>query len=302
MESDSVLKGLFYGGFASCVAETITMPIDVVKTRLQMDGSGGAVKQYTGTMDCAGKMVKAEGVGALFKGLPPALVRQSTYGSLRYGLYGPIRDSLGVDPKMPKDQIPLWKKIVAGGGAGAIASAIANPTDLMKVRLQTDGMLKDAEGNLLPKKYTGMMNCLTSTIKEEGVLALWTGVGPTVGRATALAAAELATYDEVKGQFKKRGIFKDGLPLTVATAFVSGYVSTVVSSPFDVVKSRVMGQPLNPDGTGKMYAGMVDCFVKSSQSEGISSLYNGFWPNFGRVVPRVLIVFVVMEQLKAQFG
>ena len=203
---------------------------------------------------------------------------------------------------MPKDQIPLWKKIAAGGGAGAIASGIANPTDLMKVRLQTDGMLKDAEGNLLPKKYTGMVNCLATTIKEEGVLALWTGVGPTVGRATALAAAELATYDEVKGQFKKRGIFNDGLPLTVATAFVSGYVSTVVSSPFDVVKSRVMGQPLNPDGTGKLYGGMVDCFVKSSQTEGIASLYNGFWPNFGRVVPRVTIVFIVMEQLKANFG
>lgn len=71
------------------------MPIDVVKTRLQMDGSGGSIKQYNGTIDCAGKMVKAEGPGALFKGLPPALVRQSTYGSLRYGLYGPIRDSLG---------------------------------------------------------------------------------------------------------------------------------------------------------------------------------------------------------------
>ena len=43
--------------------------------------------------------------------------------------------------------VPLWKKIVAGGGAGAIASAIANPTDLLKVRLQTDGMAKDAEGH-----------------------------------------------------------------------------------------------------------------------------------------------------------
>ena len=135
MESGSVLKGLFYGGFASCVAETskrtaiprlniraghflllqaqhnknirahrnrslslpltVTMPIDVVKTRLQMDGSGGSVKQYTGTMDCASKMVKAEGPSALFKGLPPALVRQSTYGSLRYGLYGPIKSSMG---------------------------------------------------------------------------------------------------------------------------------------------------------------------------------------------------------------
>ena len=40
----------------------------------------------------------------------------------------------------------------------------------------------------------------------------------------------------------------------------------MVSSPFDVVKSRVMGQPLNPDGTGKLYGGMVDCFAKSSQT------------------------------------
>merc|ERR1719331_3215742 len=53
-------------------------------------------------MDCASKMVKAEGPGSLFKGLPPALVRQSTYGSLRYGLYGPIRDALGVKPGTPK--------------------------------------------------------------------------------------------------------------------------------------------------------------------------------------------------------
>ena len=32
--------------------------------------------------------------------------------------------------------------------------------------------------------------------------------------------------------------------------------------------------------------------------QGLMSLYNGFWPNFGRVVPRVTIVFIVMEQLK----
>merc|ERR1719238_1966374 len=212
-------EGLFYGGFASCVAETITMPIDVVKTRLQMDGSGGSVKQYAGTMDCASKLVKAEGPSALFKGLPPALVRQSTYGSLRYGLYGPIKGTLGINPGEP---VPLWKKIVAGGAAGGVASAVANPADLMKVRLQTDGMMKDAEGKLLPKKYTGMINCLTTTIREEGVAALWTGVGPTVGRATALAAAELATYDEAKEALLKTGMFTQGLVLTITTAFGSG--------------------------------------------------------------------------------
>jgi len=299
MESGSVLKGLVYGGFASCVAETITMPVDVVKTRLQMDGSGGGVKLYNGSVDCASKLVKAEGPTALFMGLPPALVRQSTYGSLRYGLYGPIKNSMGIVPGQP---VPLYKKILAGGTAGAIASAIANPTDLMKVRLQTDGMLKDAEGNFLPKRYKGMIDAFGSIVKEEGVLGLWKGVGPTVGRATALAAAELATYDEVKTQLKKHAGMKDGLLLTICTAFASGYVSTVASSPFDVVKSRVMGQPMNPDGSGKLYGGMVDCFVKSSQKEGFMSLYNGFWPNFGRVVPRVTVVFLVMEQLKANFG
>ncbi len=275
------------------------MPVDVVKTRLQMDGSGGSAKLYNGSMDCASKLVKSEGPTSLFKGLPPALVRQSTYGSLRYGLYGPIKNSLGIKAG---EKVPLWKKIVAGGGAGAIASAVANPTDLIKVRLQTDGMTKDAEGKYLPKRFNGMVHAFMTVVKEEGVLALWTGVGPTVGRATALAAAELATYDEVKVQLLKTGYFEPGLLLTATTALASGYVSTVASSPFDVVKSRVMGQPLNPDGTGKLYSGMLDCFIKSSAAEGPMSLYNGFWPNFGRVVPRVTIVFIVMEQLKKNFG
>mmetsp|Transcript_32850 Transcript_32850/g.104654 ORF Transcript_32850/g.104654 Transcript_32850/m.104654 type:complete len:303 (-) Transcript_32850:480-1388(-) len=302
MDSGNVFKGLFYGGFASCVAETVTMPIDVCKTRLQMDGAGGGVKLYNGTMDCAGKLVKSEGAGALFKGLPPALLRQSTYGSLRYGLYGPIRNSLGVKPGTPKHEIPLSKKILAGAGAGALSSAVANPTDLVKVRLQTDGQFKGPDGAYLPKKYTGMGHAFSSIVKEEGVLGLWKGVGPTCGRATALAAAELATYDEVKTQFLHKGLFTEGLLCTCATAFVSGFVSTVASSPFDVVKSRVMGQPLDAAGKPTLYDGMVDCFLKSSAKEGPMSLYNGFWPNFGRVVPRVTIVFIVMEQLKKNFG
>lgn len=75
------------------------MPVDVVKTRLQMDGAGGQ-QLYQGPVNCARMLVRAQGPGALFKGLGPALVRQTTYGSLRYGLYGPIRNSLlGVSAK-----------------------------------------------------------------------------------------------------------------------------------------------------------------------------------------------------------
>lgn len=301
MENKSVARGMAYGGIASCVAEVITMPVDVVKTRLQMDGASHT-KVYTGSLDCISKLLRAEGPPALFKGLPPALLRQSTYGSMRYGLYMPIRNMLGVDPSRPKE-IPLWKKVIAGASAGAIASGLANPTDLVKVRLQTDGMLKGNDGSFLAKKYTGVFNCFITTVREEGILGLWTGVGPTVGRATALAAAELSTYDEVKIQLQHFGIIKkDGIVLHASSSFISGYVSTVVSSPFDVVKSRVMGQPVDAAGRGTLYNGMLDCFFKLVRQEGPMSLYNGFWPNFGRVVPRVCIVFVVMEQLKSALG
>ena len=47
---------------------------------------------------------------------------------------------------------------------------------------------------------------------------------------------------------------------------------------------------------------MIRASLPEQAAEGPMSLYNGFWPNFGRVVPRVTIVFLVMEQLKKNFG
>lgn len=294
-------KGLLYGGIASCVGEVATMPVDVIKTRLQLDGAGSQ-KLYKGPINCATSLLRKGGPPALFKGLSPALLRQSTYGSLRYGLYGPIRNSLGVDPGTPKTEIPIFKKILAGGLSGASASAIANPTDLIKVRLQTDGQIKDLNGRSQPKKYASMLDVFLSIVREEGVCSLWKGVGPTVGRATVLAAAELSTYDEVKGRLLAMSYFEDGLVCTAVTSSISGFVCAIASSPFDVVKSRVMGQPINADGSGRLYRGMLHCFVTSVRTEGVLSLYNGFLPNFGRMVPHVVIAFLVMEQLKSNFG
>jgi len=273
------------------------MPVDVVKTRLQLDGAG-STRLYSGSVDCARKLLRAEGARALFKGLSPALLRQSTYGSIRYGLYVPLRDALGADAGVGAGaggQLALGKKVVAGAAAGALASGIANPTDLVKVRMQTAGMLKEG-------KYRGVAHCFRQIVRDEGVVGLWTGVGPTMGRATALAAAELTTYDEVKLRLRLSGTLQDGLPLHVSASFFSGFAATLASSPFDVVKSRVMGQPVDASGRGLLYRGTLDCLAQLIQNEGARSLYRGFWPNFGRIVPRVTIIFVALEQLKAKFG
>jgi hypothetical protein len=78
--------------------------------------------------------------------------------------------------------------------AGAIAITVANPTDLVKVRLQAEGKL--APG--VQRRYTGAMDAYAKIARQEGVAALWTGLGPNVARNAIINAAELASYDQVK--------------------------------------------------------------------------------------------------------
>ena len=76
-----------------------------------------------------------EGPRNLFSGLSPGLQRQFLFAGLRIGLYVPIRNIICGEMK-PGENPTLLQKIMAGMTTGAIAISIANPTDLVKVRMQ----------------------------------------------------------------------------------------------------------------------------------------------------------------------
>jgi len=100
---------------------------------LQVQAALGAQgPRYASGWDCLKSVVKHEGPSALFKGLSPALMRQASYSSLRIGFYEPIRNVLA--PGTAAKDISFAKKAIAGGTAGAAGIAIANPTELIKVR------------------------------------------------------------------------------------------------------------------------------------------------------------------------
>jgi hypothetical protein len=210
-----------------------------------------------------------------------------SYGSLRYGLYSPIKDLLA--PGVAKNDLPIGYKILAGGLSGTIAQAAANPCDLVKVRMIS-------HSSAPPPEYRWFITALKHVVKAEGVKGLYRGVGANVGRASTLAAAEMASYDQIKPWMKTKFQFTEGLPLHAATASCSGFIAAFVANPFDVCKSRVM-----KDDAGR-YKGMTDCFRQTLKEEGITSFWKGFIPAWARVGPRVVICFVVMEQLKLRFG
>ncbi|CAJ1007892.1 putative Mitochondrial carrier protein [Leishmania naiffi] len=57
------------GMVSSTVAQTVSYPLNVIRTRLQTQGTNGRANKYNGMMDCMVKMVRNKGVTSLFSGL-----------------------------------------------------------------------------------------------------------------------------------------------------------------------------------------------------------------------------------------
>jgi hypothetical protein len=172
----------------------------------------------------------------------------------------------------------LLHKVLSGMVCGGVSSAICNPTDVVKVRMQADGM-NTAPG--AKPRYRHVFHAFGEIARTEGARGLYKGVSPTVQRAAVVAAVELSSYDECKTLMVQWGWGATSVATHFGASIMAGFLSTIASSPLDVVKSRVMNQPVDANGRGLRYSSTLDCFRKSTQAEGVLSLWKGFLPNFG---------------------
>lgn len=85
---------------------------------------------------------REEGVKALYNGLSAGLQRQFVFAGLRIGLYVPVRNMIAGELK-PGETPTLGTKILAGLCTGAIGISVANPTDVVKIRLQAQNRAAD---------------------------------------------------------------------------------------------------------------------------------------------------------------
>ena len=286
------LKGLAFSWVSVCTAEVLTCPIDVCKVRLQLEGELGAQRRYANIFDAMGKIARMEGPSALWKGVGPALGRQTVYGTLRYGGYEPIKRWFGVDAT---GDCLMWKKIAASAVSSGGSSFLANPFDMVKIRMQADSSVDAAS-----RRHSGLVGAMRDIVRNEGFFKLWRGSGPTVTRAMVGGMSELPVYDEIKSQLIRREIFTDGLPLHLTCSLSAGLFSCFCMNPFDVAKSRIMNQRVGKGGA-LQYNSMLDCFAKSVRAEGITCLWKGFFPSYARIGPRVVVIFLMLEELRKRF-
>jgi len=276
----SLLTQVGMAGAAAVITVTFIHPIDVVKTRIQISSEYAAL----GMKGTVQKVAAAEGFSALWKGVNAAWLRESSYTSLRLGLYEPCKVAFGCTTP---ETTTFVKKFAAGSAAGALGSLAGNPFDVLKTKLMA------SEGN------KGMVATAKELLAKQGIGGFYRGIDSNVARAMVLNGTKMACYDQCKGYVvQATGLGKTNLLVQFLSAFSAGFFMTCTVSPFDMVRTRLMNQPAD----AKIYANAFDCFRKIITQEGPQTLWRGFIPIWSRFAPTTTLQLVIFEQLRSAMG
>jgi solute carrier family 25 protein 33/36 len=190
---------------AGIITGTATNPIWVVKTRLQLDkqnaSGAGQGRQYLNAWDCLVKTIRHEGIRGLYRGLSASYLGVSE-STLQWVLYERAKASLARrqalldasnrEPNLWDKTVQWTGKLTAAGGAKFVAALITYPHEVVRTRLRQAPV--DASGRM---KYHGLLNCLTTVYKEEGMAALYGGLVPHMLRVVPSAAIMFGVYEGV---------------------------------------------------------------------------------------------------------
>ncbi|KAK3603346.1 hypothetical protein CHS0354_025953, partial [Potamilus streckersoni] len=272
----SLLVKMVSAGTAACIAECMSIPLDTAKVRLQIQGESkhnGTQKlltdisvnrpKYRGLFGTLRVIAKEEGPRALYSGLHAGLQRQMCFATIRVGFYDDVKRKYAGRLYEDPNKMTMGIRISAGITTGGLSVCVAQPTDVVKVRMQAQGM--SASG----PKYLSPLHAYKTIIREEGVGSLYKGFVPNFARNAIVNVSELVTYDMIKETILSYGLMSDNIPLHFLAGFGAGFCATVVASPVDVVKTRYMNSPAN------RYTGVINCAVTIMREGGVKAYYKG---------------------------
>merc|ERR1711935_1295240 len=189
-ESDSWLVNFASGMVAQGFGATFWVPMEVVKEKLMIQGQIKTKNTYTGSLNLVTRVVKAEGITGLYRGFAMQM--------LTYGPFNAIGIAIAEEFKKlgPADN-DAYNAASAFGGY-AIASAITNPFDVVKTRIQVQ------TSNPEMFHYKGGWDCFTQIVRNEGVLALMDGVVGRVMWLTPRCGIALTVYGMLSEAFSPK--------------------------------------------------------------------------------------------------
>eukprot|EP00899_Mesostigma_viride_P029016 jgi/Mesvir1/929/Mv17487-RA.1 len=294
---NKALVGAIAGGVAGAFTSAVLHPIDTIKTRLQVRGANKVYKHATDVMMQSVK--QTGGLADLYRGLQAAVLGAGPSSALYFGTYELTKSALY--QHLPPQLTAMVPPVAATLG-NMVSSIILVPKELIKQRLQV-GSADSA------------LKVLLATVRTEGIGGLYVGYGPTLLRNLPSNVINFTVFEWLKAlALSTTG--RTSLPSweNFALGAISGASSAALTTPLDVVKTRLMTQ-VSPEliaatGGSKAnaaaaamaqggYRGMIDTLRAIAKEEGFAGLTRGMPPRLLYSALFGAVGFFAFENCKA---
>ncbi|XP_073123836.1 uncharacterized protein [Henckelia pumila] len=263
----SVLKSALAGGLSCALSTSLLHPVDTIKTRVQAS--------TLSLPEILSKLPQL-GVRGFYRGSVPAIIGQFSSHGLRTGIFEASKLVLvNVAPTLSELQV----QSIASFFSTFLGTAVRIPMEVMKQRLQA-GL------------FSNVGEAIVGTWQQDGLGGFFRGTGATLFREVPFYVAGMGIYAESKKAAQKL-IERELEPWeTIAVGALSGGLAAVLTTPFDVIKTRTMTAPPGCHVTLSLVAFSI------LHHEGPLGLFKGAVPRFFWIAPLGAMNFAGYELAK----
>uniref|UniRef100_A0A5B7BGP0 Mitochondrial substrate carrier family protein n=1 Tax=Davidia involucrata TaxID=16924 RepID=A0A5B7BGP0_DAVIN len=259
---ERALIGAGAGGMAGAFTYVCLHPLDTIKTKLQ---TKGASEIYNGTFDAIVKTFQSKGILGFYSGVSAVIVGSTASSAVYFGTCEFGKSILSKLPQYPSVLIPP----TAGAMGNIVSSAIMVPKELITQRMQAGAKGRSWE-------------VLLRILEKDGFLGLYAGYSATLLRNLPAGVLNYSSFEYLKAAVLSRTNKAHLEPFqSVCCGALAGAISASITTPLDVVKTRLMtqvhGEAVNK-AAAVMYSGVSATVQQILKEEGWVGLTRGMGP------------------------
>lgn len=276
------------GAIAGLINTLILSPLDVVKTRLQVQGSSSfAATKYRGLFHALQSMLREEGFRSYYRGLSASLWAFVPNWAIYWYTYETFKRTYTPTGQKSTPYVHVLSAVSAGG----ITAVTTAPFWTLKSRLQVD-----MTSALSSRKYRSIPHGFRRIISEEGVSGLYKGLVPTL-LGLGHVAIQFPLYEHIKSTLSGGRPENTNAWHVLAASSMSKVVASAAFYPHEVVRTRIQ-----VDTSAARYGleklRMTNVVRDILKRDGFKGLYRGFCANLVRTVPACMLTFTSYELVK----
>ncbi|KAL2883479.1 mitochondrial phosphate carrier protein [Colletotrichum sp. CLE4] len=275
------------GAICCSVTHGALTPVDVVKTRIQLDpatynrGMIGGFKQ----------VIQSEGAGALLTGFGPTAAGYFLQGSLKFGGYEFFKQQsinlIGYENAV-NNRTAVY--LASSAAAEFFADIALCPLEATRIRLVSE-----------PTYANGLIGGFSKMLKNEGIGAFYAGFGPILFKQIPYTMSKFVVFEKVsEAIFRKypKNTLSDGAQTAVnlGSGLMAGFAAAIVSQPADTMLSKInKSKGLPGEGT-------TSRLIKIAKELGIRGSYTGIGARLFMVGTLTAGQFAIYGDLKKALG